>query len=135
MKRVLIVSVSLLGAFFITQFAIWAVRVMLIPHEVKDHISIAKMKYPVGKAEDALIAYLLDTSNSPRDRSDIAIWTLGLIGSEKALLILKDRYKNDPKGEICKGKHNLVLCQRKIHYAIKGIEHKDSWFSLQGLNK
>jgi hypothetical protein len=135
MKRLLLVIVALFGTFFLINVAIWTVKVMLIPHDVKEHIAIAKIKYPGGKAEDALIAYLLDTSNSPRNRSDIAVWTLGLIGSEKALPILKGLYLNDPKGHTCKNKHDLVLCQRKIHYAIEAIEHKDSWLSLDELNK
>lgn len=67
--------------------------------DIKEHISIAKQRYPnAATAEDALIAYLEDTTNSPRDRGDIAIWTLGQIHS--------------------------ALCQYGIHTAIETIEEK-----------
>ena len=84
-----------------------------IRHDVKEHIIIAQKRYP-GTAEDALISFLVDTTNSPHDRSDVAIWTLGQIRSKKALPILKKLYKNDPKGKTCHAKHDLVLCQKEL---------------------
>ncbi len=125
--------VLFLGFFF-------TIRIV-IGHEIKENINIAKKQYP-GKAEDALIAYLSDTTNSPRDRTKIAIWTLGQIRSEKALPVLKELYKNDPEGKTCKGRHNSVLCQYGIHKAIVSIENnwlgakEKNWFgSWARLNK
>lgn len=138
MRRILFIIglsiTSLIICLFLTM-RIW------IAHGIKERINIAEKQY-AGKAEDALIAYLSDTSHSPRDRSDVAIWTLGQIRSEKALPILKDLYKNDPEGKTCKGFHNLVLCQYEIHKAIVSIEHgwlgakEKNWFgSWSRLNK
>ena len=46
----------------------------------KEHISIALQRYPnTATTENELIAYLIDTTNSPHDRGDIAIWTSGRI--------------------------------------------------------
>ena len=92
-----------------------------IGQSVKGNILIAKQKYP-GKAENALISFLLDESNSTIDRTHGAIWTLGQIRSEKALPILNGLYENDPKGLTCFGKHNSRLCQYEIHKAIVTIE-------------
>ena len=58
---------------------------------IKKNISIAKKEFP-GKAEDALLAFLADSTKSPRERTDIAVWTLGQIRSEKALPVLKSIY-------------------------------------------
>lgn len=93
-----------------------------ISHDIKERISIAQQRYP-GTAEDALIAYLVDSTNSPHDRGDVAIWTLGQIHSKKALPILKGLYKNDPKGKTCHGKHDYMICQYGIHTAIVTIEN------------
>ena len=81
---------------------------------IRDRIDIAKKQYP-GKAEDALIAYLSDTTNSPQARSDAATWTLGQIRSRKALPVLNKLYKSDPEGKTCSGNHKYFLCQREIH--------------------
>jgi hypothetical protein len=110
-------------------------------HGIKERISIAKQQYS-GTAEDALIAYLSDTTHTPYDRTDVAIWTLGQIRSKKALSILKKLYRNDPEGKTCKYHHDSVLCQYEIHKAIVSIEHgwlgakEKNWFgSWSGLNK
>jgi hypothetical protein len=131
MKRVLlIIGISITAIFFcfILTMHIW------IGHGIRERINIAKMQYS-GIAEDALIAYLLDTKHSPSDRSDVAIWTLGQIQSKKALPILYGFYKNDPEGKTCRGHHNSVLCQYEIYKAIKCIEHDYWWVSRPGLNK
>jgi len=88
---------------------------------IEKNIEIVKEKYP-GKAEDALIAYLLDTSNSPDRRTHVAIWTLGQIKSQKALPYLKELYRDDPYGHSCKGRHDSVLCQSGLYKAINAIE-------------
>lgn len=93
-----------------------------IGKDCRENIEKAKSLYP-GDAEDALIAYLMDTRNSNYMRTHLAIWTLGQIRSEKALPVLKELYKNDPKGESCHGKHDSILCQYEIHKAIQAIEH------------
>jgi len=100
-----------------------------INHGVKERISISQEKYR-GTPEDALIAYLSDTTNTPRDRTDIAIWTLGQIQSEKALPILKELYRDDPKGQTCHDRHDSVLCQYGIYKAIRAIE--SNWWFLSG---
>ncbi len=101
--------------------------------DVKKNIRIAKEKYP-GKAEDALIAYLFDTTNSTRDRSQIAVWTLGQIHSQKAIPVLNELYKNDPEGKTCKGRHDSVLCQYEIYKALNAAEA--NWWPLHSrLNK
>jgi hypothetical protein len=138
MKRTFIFTGISLGALFFC--FILAMRIW-IGHGIKERINIAKQQYS-GIAEDALIAYLSDTTNTPQDRSDIAIWTLGQIRSQKALPILKELYKNDPEGKTCKYHHDTVLCQYEIHKAIVSIERKwlgakeKNWFgSWSRLNK
>jgi hypothetical protein len=130
MKRIIIIIGASLVFIFICTVAI----VMLsINHGIKERISIAQEKYH-GTAEDALIAYLADTTNSARDRTDVAIWTLGQIQSQKALPILKELYNSNPDGKTCRGSHDSVLCQYGIDKAIRAIESK--WWPLHpGLNK
>jgi hypothetical protein len=138
MKRILFyigIGLTILLICFILAIRIW------IGHDLKENIALAKMHYP-GKADDALIAYLQDTTNSPNDRSLMAVWTLGQIRSQKALPVLNELYKNDPEGRTCKGHHNTVLCQYEIHKAIVSIEHgwlgarEKNWFgSWSRLNK
>jgi len=100
---------------------------------IKKSINIAKSRYP-GKAEDALIAYLLDSTNSPQARSHLAINTLGQIESAKARPVLLKFYKNDPEGKTCFGKHNSVLCQYEIYKALNAREV--NWWPLhQRLNR
>jgi hypothetical protein len=129
MKRVIIIGASLVFIFICTVVVIMS----SINHGIKERISIAQQKYQ-GTAEDALIAYLLDTTNSPRDRTDVAIWTLGQIQSQKALPILKEMYNYDAEGKTCSGKHDSVLCQYGIYKAIRAIE--SNWWPLHPeLNK
>ena len=124
MKRILII----LGAGIVIAFICFVLVVNLwIGYTVKENIEIAKNKYP-GTAEDALIAYLLDATNSPRDRTHIAIWTLGQIQSEKAIPVLNELYKNDPDGKTCSGKHDSVLCQYEIYKALNAA--KVNWWPL-----
>jgi hypothetical protein len=92
-----------------------------IEFSVRENISTAKSKYP-GNAEEVLIAFLLDNTNSPHDRTHIAIWTLGQIQSEKAVPVLEQLYKNDPEGKTCKGHHDEMLCQYEIYKALKAAE-------------
>lgn len=128
-KKLIIGSVGLATLLFTGFIAIY----IWIDFDVKKNIKTAKDKYS-GKAEDALIAYLLDTTNSPQDRSSIAIWTLGQIESKKALPILKDFYKDDPDGKTCYGKHDSVLCQYEIYKAMNA--EKVNWWPLHSrLNK
>ena len=131
MKKFLIIIV----AGLVLLFAGFSVGVYLwIDISVQKNIKIAKIKYPGGKAEDALIAYLSDSTNSPGDRSNLAIWTLGQIHSEKALPVLKKFYKNDPEGKTCSGRHNSVLCQYEIYKALNAAE--SNWWPLhRRLNK
>lgn len=121
------------GVLLILLFFGYVAIYIWIDISVKNNISVAKEKY-TGKAEDALIAYLLDSTNSPGDRSHIAIWTLGQIQSKKAVPILNGFYKNDPEGKTCKGKHNSVLCQYEIYKALNAREV--NWWPLHSrLNK
>jgi len=130
MKRIVfIVSGSLISLLFLGFIAVY----IWIDIDMKKNIRTAKEKYP-GKAEDALITYLLDTTNSPKNRSSISIWTLGQIQSEKAIPILNELYKNDPEGKTCKGKHDSVLCQYEIYKALNAT--KMNWWPLHSrLNK
>ncbi len=124
MKRILII----LGAGIVIAFICFVLVVNLwIGNTVKKNIEFAKNKYP-GTAEDALIAYLLDATNSPRDRTHIAIWTLGQIQSEKAIPVLNELYKNDPEGKTCSGKHDSVLCQYEIYKALNA--ETENWWPL-----
>jgi len=128
-KTILLVSGILLTLALLGSVAMY----IWIDVDVKKNIQIAKEKYD-GKAEDALIAYLLDTTNSPFDRSHVAIWTLGQIHSEKAIPILTRLYENDPEGKTCKGRHDSVLCQREIYKALNAS--KSNWWPLHTrLNK
>jgi hypothetical protein len=110
------VSLTVIICFIILMMPFFRIR-----HDIKENISIAQQRYP-GTTEDALIAFLADTTNSPHDRS-MAIYSLGQINSKKALPILKGLYKNDPKGKICHGKHDSVLCQKEIYTAIETIKY------------
>jgi hypothetical protein len=128
-RKLVILSASLLTLLFLGFLSIW----IWIDIDVKKNIKNAKEKYP-GTAEDALIAYLLDPANSPKDCSSVAIWTLGQIHSKKALPILEGLYNNDPEGKTCHGKHEYVLCQYEIYKAIKAEE--SNWWPLHSrLNK
>lgn len=130
MKRILII----VGTGIVTLFFCALIGLHLwIGYDVKTNIKIAKSLYP-GKAEDALIAYLLDTTHSTKERSSVAVWTLGQIHSKKALPVLRKLYKNDPKGLTCYRKHDYVLCQSNIYKAIYCIE-KSWWPFYSGLNK
>lgn len=131
LKRLLII---LVGSIIIIFTVVAVGGYLWIDHSVKENIRIAKQKYPGGKAEDALLDYLADTTNSPQDRSQIAIWTLGQIRSEKAVPILRNLYKNDPEGKTCKGRHGVVLCQYEIYKALHANEV--NWWPLHSrLNK
>lgn len=130
MRRVIIITGASLAILMVCAFVVIMIS---INHGVKERISIAQEKYP-GNAEDALLAYLADSDNSPRDRTDVAIWTLGQIQSQKALPVLKELYNSDPEGETCHGRHDSVLCQYGIYKAIRAIE--SNWWPLHpGLNK
>jgi hypothetical protein len=131
MKRFIVIVGSILLVLFLASTVgiyIWTGQ------EVRKNIKIAKSKYPGGIAEDALIDFLLDTLNSPQQRSDIAVWTLGQIRSEKAVPVLRKLYKHDPEGTTCYGRHESVLCQREIYKALNAREV--NWWPLHpGLNK
>jgi len=128
-RKLIILSASLLTLLILGFLAIY----IWIDFDVKKNINNTREKYP-GSAEDALIAYLLDTTNSPQDRSSVAIWTLGQIHSKKSIPILNKLYKNDPEGKTCYGKHDSVLCQYEIYKAMKAAE--SNWWPLHSrLNK
>jgi len=128
-RKILIISGSLLILLILGYVSIY----VCIDLDVKKNINIAKEKYR-GNAEDALIAYLLDSTNLAQNRTRIAIWTLGQIQSEKAMPILKEFYKNDPMGKTCKGKHDSVLCQYEIYKALNA--KAVNWWPLHSrLNK
>ncbi len=120
MKRILIsVGIGILcvlaGGLFVLK--IW------VGHSVKMNIELVQHEYP-GTAEDALISFLLDERNSPKDRTHKAIWTLGQIRSQKALPILQELYKDDPEGKTCYRRHDSILCQYELHKAIVAIERR-----------
>lgn len=122
-KKLIILGSGIIGLFLLGFVAIY----IWIDIDVRKNIKIAKEMYS-GTAEDALLAYLADPANSPRERSSIAIWTLGQIHSEKAIPVLEGLYINDPKGETCHGKHDLVLCQYGIYKALNAC--KSNWWPL-----
>jgi len=121
----ILAGLTVLMIVFFLAIRIW------IGHSIKENITIAERQYS-GSPEDALIAYLADTTNSPEDRSHIAIWTLGQIRSEKALPYLKELYNIDPEGRTCKGRHDMVLCQYEIHKAMVSIEQ--GWLGTKQKN-
>jgi hypothetical protein len=128
MKRVLLIIGMSLAVMFLLLFL--ALRIW-VGHAIKERIGTAKELYG-GTAEEALIAYLSDTTHTTRDRTDVAIWTLGQIRSEKALPVLKKLYKDDPAGKTCKYHHDTELCQYEIHKAIVSIEH--GWLGAREKN-
>lgn len=125
--------IILLATVFILFIASFGALNAWIRSDVKKNISIAQQKYP-GTAEEALITFLLDEKNSFYDRTHIAIWTLGMLKSEKALPILRSFYKNDPKGLTCHGKHDRMVCQYGLHKAIIQIESRVQ-YSTSDLNR
>ena len=100
---------------------------------VKEHVAAAKSLYP-GTAEEALIAMLQDESISANDKTNIVIWTLGQLHSDKALPLLKELYRDDPDGTSCYGKHSVEICQYELHKAIESIEG-NQLISFAKLNK
>lgn len=130
MKRTLIIIGSVL--LFLFLFA-GPGMYLYIESGVKKNIRIAKNLYP-GKAEDALIAYLQDSTRSPYQRSHLAVWTLGQIGSQKARPVLMKYYKNDPEGLTCRGRHTTDLCQYELYKALHASQV--NWWPLhRHLNK
>jgi hypothetical protein len=103
---------------------------IIIMKGIKENISITKKNHP-GNSEDALLAYLADSTKSAMDRSKIAVWTLGQIKSKKALPVLKSLYRNDPEGKTCK--HNSEICQYDLHKAIVSIE--SNWIGMKPKQK
>ncbi|HBE03421.1 MAG: hypothetical protein A2096_14825 [Spirochaetes bacterium GWF1_41_5] len=87
---------------------------------VRKNIIYAEQKYSIN-GENALIAFVLDESAPAKDRTRIAVWTLGRMRSKKALPAFLSLYKNDPEGHTCKGRHNVVVCQYELYKAIKRI--------------
>jgi hypothetical protein len=135
-RRTFIVTVICLAVLGIGSFITMRI---IIGQSIRKNIEIAKAKYP-GNAEDALIAFLSDTTNSPSDRTHIAVWTLGQIRSEKSLPYLEKLYRNDPQGKTCR--HYSEVCQYELHKAIVSVEHRwlgaeeKNWFgSWSRLNK
>ena len=128
-KTLIILLASVVVLFVVSVVAMNA----WIRSDVKENISIAQQKDP-GTVEEALISFLQDNSNSYNDRTHVAIWTLGMLKSEKALPVLRSYYKDDPKGVTCKGHHNQMLCQSGLHKAIAQIESK-YWYSTSDLNR
>ncbi|KKL57455.1 hypothetical protein LCGC14_2235220 [marine sediment metagenome] len=120
MKRLLILIA--IGLLILAGGGLLTIHIM-IGQEVKENISLAQNKYP-GDPEEALISYLLDANNAMYNRTHLAIWTLGQIKSEKALPILKEYYRDDPKGSTCYGKLESMVCQYEIHKALNAIEKK-----------
>jgi len=125
MKRIVIIVLASLGACGVVGVYVW------IATAVDGNIDRAQQKYG-GSAEDALIAYLLDSENSARDRTHIAVWTLGKIQSEKAVPILEQLYENDPDGETCYGNHDSAICQYELFKAIDLIRSGWSPFAQCG---
>jgi len=115
-KKILLAISGILVVAAIGLFSIYVVNSI----NIKSNIKHCQEIFP-GTPEDALIAYMLDETQHPKNRSHLAIWTLGQIESEKALPHLIQLYKNDPKGETCADKHGSELCQYEIHKAIKSI--------------
>ena len=64
MKKIIII---LSGSLITLLLLGYVVMYIWIDIDVQNNINVVKERYP-GKAEDALIAYLLDTTNSPVDR-------------------------------------------------------------------
>jgi hypothetical protein len=124
---IVVISLILLLTGFVIGMDTW------IRHDVKKNIAIAQQKYP-GTAEEALISFLKDESNSFPERTHLAIWTLGMLKSQKALPVIKSYYTNDPKGLTCHGKHDQMLCQYGLHKAIVQIESR-GLYSTSNLNK
>jgi hypothetical protein len=120
MKRIVIVSIPII---FTVILGVFLSLHLWVREDVKEKISLAKQKYS-GNTEEALIAYLLDESNSAIKRSHIAVWTLGQIQSQNALPVLHTFYKHDSEGKTCVGYLHEVLCQRELHKAISAIERR-----------
>ena len=125
-KLILLISIAL-AVLTITLAGLYG----WIACTVKHNMSVAVEKYP-GPAEHALISYLRDEANHPRERTHVAVWTLGKLRSRVALPALYEYYRNDPEGKTCYGRHDTDLCQYELHKAIKAIE-EGTVFSFQWL--
>lgn len=116
-RKILLAAFGLLSIASIVILALY----IGIGYTVKSNIKHCQEVFP-GTPEESLIAYMMDETRHPEDRSHIAIWTLGQIRSEDALPHLNKNYKNDPRGATCADSHDKDLCQYEIHKAIKSIE-------------
>jgi hypothetical protein len=85
------------------------------------NLAEAHSKYS-GNDEEVLLAYLQDETNSPSDRTRVAVWSLGEIKSRKALPVLKDMVNELLGEEHCKGAHQWRICQHEIRIAVHKIE-------------
>lgn len=128
MKRIIVI-IGIIGTVLLLAFLI-VVRSMMRQSVIENIITATELYQ--GTPEDALISMLLDENVPMEERTHTAVWTLGQLKSEKALPILKDLYKDDPKGETCYGLHDSILCQYEIHKAIEAIE-KRQLFKFPGL--
>lgn len=115
-KRPVFTAGIIVALLFTGTFEVFRI---LIGNGIRENISIAKNEYP-GKAEDALLAYLADSTKSVQDRTKIAVWTLGQIRSEKALPVLQRLYNNSD------------LNQYEVHKAIVSIE--SNWMGAREKN-
>jgi len=118
MKKFIIITGSVLAGVMLIGIA---ALYFWIRSDVAKNIELAQKKYP-GNAEDALISFMMDESNSFNDRTHKAIWTLGMIKSQRALPFLKSLFKDDPEGKTCYKNHSSMLCQYEIYKAISKIE-------------
>ena len=130
MKRILII-IGTVGIVLLLAFLL-IIRSIMRQSVIKN-IIIATEMYQ-GTPEEALISMLIDENAPMQERTHTAVWTLGQLKSEIALPILKDLYKEDPKGETCYGNHDSMLCQYEIYKAIGAIE-KFQLFKFPNLKK
>ena len=85
-----------------------------IRHGVRDISARAAQEYP-GDRVEALMKYVESEDHTLRRRNR-AVWALGQIGDERALIVLEKFYTGGP----CD--HDSRLCQRELGKAIKACK-------------
>ncbi len=103
-----------LGVVLVCLVIFLAGTVILIDQGVKERCETAQERYG-GDCVEALMARVDSEGESFEDRNG-AVWGLGQLGDERALLVLRKYYT----GEDCD--HEKFLCQYELKKAIKLCE-------------
>ncbi len=113
-KRIVKITISIVVAGVLLCGATIGAMVWYIHKSVRENCQVAQQAHPhTGDDTAALIDFMNSESHSFQDRTHLAIWTLGRLGTSRALPALESAYT----GEVCD--HERKLCQYELEKAIK----------------